>query len=189
MAEHSRLVLHACRTVWRSPDDAMDAYAEVLEHLRAEDFKRLREFARHPRSRTSTWLVVVARHVCVDIYRRRYGRPGSDGTVEQRRTRRRLHDLVAEQLELHDVAAPDSAHTDLPIRRSELYDALHAALAELGSSDTLVLKLRFVDDLSAAEIARVLALPTPFHVYRRLNALLADLKRSLGRRGVESALP
>jgi hypothetical protein len=35
----------------------------------------------------------------------------------------------------------------------------------------------------------MLGLPTPFHVYRRLNALLADLKRSLGRRGVESALP
>jgi RNA polymerase sigma factor (sigma-70 family) len=189
MAEHSRLVLHACRTVWRSPDDAMDAYAEVIEHLRAGDFKRLREFSRHPRSSTSTWLVVVTRNVCVDIYRRRYGRSGSDGTVEQRRTRRRLHDLVAEQLELHDVAAPESAHTDLPIRRSELYDALHAALAELRPSDTLLLKLRFVDDLSAAEIARVLGIPTPFHVYRRLNALLTDLRRSLGRRGVESALP
>ena len=189
VAEHSRLVLHACRTVWRSPDDAMDAYAEVLEHLRAADFKRLRDFALHPRSRTSTWLVVVARHVSVDIYRRRYGRPGSDGTVAQRRTRRRLHDLVAEQLELHDVPGPESAHTDLPVRRSELYDALHAALTELGPGETLLLKLRFVDDLSASEIARVLDLPSPFHVYRRLNALLAELKRSLGRRGVESALP
>ena len=189
MAEHSRLVLHACRTVWRSPDDAMDSYAEVLEHLRADDFKRLRDFAEHPRSKTSTWLVVVARHVCVDIYRRRYGRPGSDGTLDQRRTRRRLQDLVAEQLDLYDVAAPESAHTDLPIRRAELHDALRAALLELAPSETLLLKLRFVDDLSAAEIAPLLGLPTPVHVDRRLNALLADLRRSLGRRGVESALP
>lgn len=189
IAEHSRLVLHACHTVWRSPDDAMDSYAEVLEHLRADEFKRLRDFAKHPRSKTSTWLVVVARHVCVDIYRRRYGRPASDGTIEQRRTRRRLQDLVAEQLELHDVAAPESAQIDLPIRRSELHDALRAALMELAPSETLLLKLRFVDELSATEIAPLLGLPTPFHVYRRLNALLADLRRALGRRGVESAIP
>ena len=187
MDEHSRLLLHACRTVWRSPDDAMDAYAEVLEHLRAEDFRRLREFAKHPRSKSSTWLVVIARRVCLDIYRRRYGR--SDGVLDQRRTRRRLQDLIAEQLEFHEVPGPESAHTDLRIRRSELYDALHAALAELPPAQMLLLKLRFVDDLTAAQIAAMLGLPTPFHVYRRLNTLLADLKRSLGRRGVESALP
>src|SRR5690348_469998 len=88
--EHSRLMLHACRTFWRSPDDAMDSYAEVLENLRADDFRRLREFTQHPRCKVSTWLVVVARRVCLDIYRRRYGRRGSDGTLAQRRTRRRL---------------------------------------------------------------------------------------------------
>jgi RNA polymerase sigma factor (sigma-70 family) len=187
LAEHSRLLLHACRTVWRTPDDAMDAYTEILERLRADDFQRLREFARHPRSKASTWLVVVTRRICLDLYRRRYGR--RDATVEDRRTRRRLQDLVAERLELHDVSGPESANTDLPVRRSELHDALHEALAELAPSELLLVKLRFVDDLSAAQIAPLLGLPTPFHVYRRLNALLADLKRSLGRRGVESAMP
>jgi hypothetical protein len=34
VAEHSRIVLHVCRSVWRSHDDAMDAYAQVLDHLR-----------------------------------------------------------------------------------------------------------------------------------------------------------
>ena len=188
-AEHSRLMLHACRTVWRSSDDVMDSYTEVLEHLRADDFKRLREFARDPRSKLSTWLVVVVHRVCVDVYRRRYGRRGSDGTLEQRRTRRRLQDLVAEQLELHELPVPESAHTDLPMRRLELHDALRASMAELRPADMLLLKLRFVDELSAAEIAPLLALPSPFHVYRRLNALLADLRRTLGRRGVESAMP
>ena len=185
--EHSGILLHACRTVWRDRDDAMDAYTEVLDRLRAEDYRRLREFARHPRSKASTWLVVVARRICLDLYRRRYGR--SDGILDQRRTRRRLQDLVAEQLELHEVPGPESAHTDLPLRRAELHDALHLALAELGPSELLLVKLRFVDDLSAAQIAPLLGLATPFHVYRRLNALLADLRRSLGRRGVESALP
>jgi len=52
-----------------------------------------------------------------------------------------------------------------------------------------MLKLRFVDDLAAQEIARLLAFPSPFHVYRRLNALFAELRSALHRRGVESAAP
>jgi RNA polymerase sigma factor (sigma-70 family) len=189
VAEHSRLVLHACRSVWRSPDDAMDAYAEVLDHLHADDFRRLREFATEPRSQVSTWLVVVSRRIALDLYRRRYGRAGSDTALEQRRARRRLQDLVAEQLELHDHAAPENDRADAAIRRAELHEALRCALAALPPRDVLLLELRFVDDLSAQAIAPMLEMPSPFHVYRRLNALLADLRRALGRRGVESALP
>ena len=189
LAEHSRLVLHACRSVWRSPDDAMDAYTAVLDHLHADDFRRLREFAAHPRSRVSTWLVVVSRRIALDLYRQRYGRRGSEASVERRRARRRLRDLVAEQLEFHDPAGSEADLADATIRSVELYDALQHGLAALGPSDLLLLKLRFADDLSAAEIAPLLGLPTPFHVYRRLNTVLAELKRSLGRRGVESALP
>jgi RNA polymerase sigma factor (sigma-70 family) len=189
VAEHSRLVLHVCRSVWRTPDDAMDAYAQVLEHLRADDFRRLLEFARNPRSKASTWLVVVTRRVCLDLYRRRYGRPGGEGAHDQRQARRRLQDLVAAQLELHDAAAPEAEETDAPIRQAELYAALHDALAALAARDLLLLKLRFGDGLAAQEIARLLDFPSPFHVYRRLNALLAELRFSLHRRGVESATP
>ena len=189
VAEHSRLVLHVCRSVWRTPDDSMDAYAQVLEHLRADDFRRLLEFAHHPRSKVSTWLVVVARRTCLDLYRRRYGRPGNDGVQEHRRARRRLQDLVAEQLALHDAAAPESEETDAAIRHAELFDALHGTLGALPARDLLLLKLRFSDELAAQEIARLLDYPSPFHVYRRLNALLAELRRSLNGRGVESAIP
>ena len=189
VAEHSRLVLHACRSVWRTPDDVMDAYAEVLDHLHADDFRRLREFATEPRSRVSTWLVVVSRRIALDLYRRRYGRPGSDAAVEQRRARRRLQDLVAEQLELHDHAGPEDDRADAAIRHAELHEALQCALAALAPRDVLLLKLRFVDDLAAQDIARMLEMPSPFHVYRRLNALLAELRRTLVRRGVESAMP
>jgi RNA polymerase sigma factor (sigma-70 family) len=189
VAEHSRIVLHVCRSVWHPHDDAMDAYAQVLEHLRADDFRRLREFARSPRCRVTTWLVVVARRICLDLYRRRYGRPAGDDAADARRERRRLQDLVAEELELHEPATADADETDAPLRQSELYDALQRALAQLPPRDLLVLKLRFVDDLAAQEIARVLAFPSPFHVYRRLNALFAELRSVLHRSGVESAAP
>jgi RNA polymerase sigma factor (sigma-70 family) len=189
VAEHSRIVLHVCRSVWRSHDDAMDAYAQVLDHLRADDHRRLREFARDPRCRVTTWLVVVSRRICLDLYRRRYGRPSSDDATDSRRTRRRLQDLVAEELDLHEPMTDGGDETDAPLRHSELHDALQRALADLAPRDLLVLKLRFVDDLAAQEIARLLAFPSPFHVYRRLNTLFAELRSALHRRGVESAAP
>src|SRR5206468_5997860 len=169
--EHSRIVLHVCRSVWHSHDDAMDAYAQVLDHLRAEQFRRLQEFAHDPRCRVTTWLVVVTRRICLDLYRRRYGRPSSEDAADTRRTRRRLQDLVAEELDLHEPVTDEGDEADAPLRHSELHDALQHALADLPPRDLLVLKLRFVDDLAAQEIARLLAFPSPFHVYRRLNAL------------------
>jgi len=189
VAEHSRIVLHVCRSVWHSHDDAMDAYAQVLDRLRADECRRLRDFARDPRCRVTTWLVVVTRRICLDLYRQRYGRPSGEDALESRRARRRLQDLVAEELELHEPATAEGDETDAPLRHSELHDALQRALADLPPRDLLVLKLRFVDDLAAQEIARLLTFPSPFHVYRRLNALFAELRVVLQRRGVESAAP
>ena len=188
VAEHSRIVLHVCRSVWLAHDDAMDAYVQVLEHLRADGHRRLREFAREPRCRVTTWLVIVTRRVCLDLYRQRYGRPAADGDREPRRARRRLQDLVAEELDLHEPAT-DGGETDAPLRHAELHDALQHALAELQPRDLLLLKLRFVDDLAAQEIARLIGFPSPFHVYRRLNSLFTELRARLHRRGVESAAP
>jgi len=189
VAEHSRIVLHVCRSVWPTHDEQMDAYAQILEHLRADDHRRLRDFARSPRCRASTWLVVVARRVCLDLYRQRYGRPASDDGGEQRRARRRLQDLVAEQLELHEPATSEREEADAAIRNEELHDALQRVLTNLPPRDVLLLKLRFEDDRAAQEIAGLLAFPSPFHVYRRLNSLLAQLRTTLLRLGVESAAP
>ena len=68
-------------------------------------------------------------------------------------------------------------------------EALHNALAELDPPDRLLLKLRFDDGLSAADIADLMRLPTPFHVYRRLTALLDSLRKALRMRGVEGPTP
>jgi hypothetical protein len=51
------------------------------------------------------------------------------------------------------------------------------------------LKLRFENDFSAREIGRILRFPTPFHVYRRLTLLLAQLRELLRRRGVHGPEP
>src|SRR5690349_20871276 len=71
---HSRLLLHVARTFANEHDAAMDAFAWMLDRLRADDFHRLRAFSADGRSEFTTWLVVVGRRLCVDWYRAKYGR-------------------------------------------------------------------------------------------------------------------
>ena len=189
VAEHTRLLLHVARSVFKSHDEVMDAYAFILEQLRANDCRRLREFASDPRSRLSTWLVVVSRRLCLDFYRRRYGRDHGGTSRDQRAMRRRLQDLVGEDVEVHDLPASRAVGAELLMRQMELRNALDRALEEFGVSDRLLLRLRFDDELPAQEIARLLGFSSAFHVYRRVNALLARLRRSLEAQGIESALP
>jgi len=189
VAEHTRLLLHVARSVFKTHDEVMDAYAYILEELRANDCRRLREFATDPRSRLSTWLVVVGRRLCLDFYRRRYGRDHGGTSRDQRAMRRRLQDLIVEDVEVHELPATRMVGADLLMRQMELRNALDRALEEVGVSDRLLLRLRFDDELSAQEIARLLGFSSAFHVYRRVNALLARLRRSLEAQGIESAAP
>ncbi len=132
----------------------------------------------------------MARRLCLDFHRHRYGRsndPAPDAAAAHA-ARRRLVDLVAGETEPEQVAAP-AADPASVLQAEELHRALQAATARLPAADRLLLKLRFDDDLSAREIAGFLALPTPFHVYRRLNALLQELRRVLQRRGIHEAEP
>jgi RNA polymerase sigma factor (sigma-70 family) len=189
VAEHTRLLLHVARSVSATHDDTMDAYAHVLEHLRENDCGRLREFASDPRCKLTTWLVVVARRLCLDLYRQRYGRRRDAENDEQRAVRRRLQDLVADEIDWHEMIAVSGGGAELAVRQTELSDALKQELARLPSRDQLLLQLRFADDLTAQEVAKLLDFASPFHVYRRVNTLLAQLRRTLARRGVESSVP
>jgi RNA polymerase sigma factor (sigma-70 family) len=189
VSEYSRLLLHVTRSVTSTHDDAMDAYAFVLEQLRADRCRRLRDFTADPRCKLSTWMVVVARRLCLDLYRHRYGRTRGDDPQEQRALRRRLQDLLGEPIEPAELPAPRSGRSELAIREAELLAGLEYALATLTPRDRLLIRLRFEDDLTAQEIARLIDFPSAHHVYRRINVVLSDLRTVLRRRGIESAAP
>jgi RNA polymerase sigma factor (sigma-70 family) len=195
VAEHTGLILFAIRRHGGGSRDAvMDRYAFVLEQLKLDDFRRLRAWVNDGRSQFGTWLVVVVGRLCHDHHRARYGRsPTSNperNAVHERR--RRLADLVAEELnpeltqEGGDGEAPDPG---IMLRRAELQETLARAVAAIETTDQMLLTLRFRDGRSAPEIARIMAFPTPFHVYRRLNHLLDVLRRDLRSRGVEDSAP
>ena len=193
---YSTLLLQVARSTATSRDAAMDTYTFVLEQLREHKCRRLRAYAARDGARFSTWLLVVAKRLCVDFHRRRYGRP--QGATEgqpyepasvERAVRRRLVDLTAEAIDPDTIADADARGPEAELRRGQLRRALAVALDRLEPADRLLLALRFEDQRSAADIARAMKFPTPFHVYRRLNKLLEELREALQARGIDGPAP
>ena len=186
---HSRLLLHTARSVLKDRDGAMDAYVHVLEELRRDDCHRLRGFKDDGRAKFTTWLVVVVRRLCLDFQRGRYGRQQADADPDERASRRRLVDLVSDELDVLSITDAEASTADGALQRSELSAALDQVLESLPPRDRLLLALRFEEDESAPCIARLLGYPTPFHVYRHLNAVLAGLRNRLREKGIDGPAP
>lgn len=165
----------------------MDAYTFVLGALRQDDHRRLRAYAPDGRSSFSTWLIVVTRRLALDHLRRKYGRSRSGDAARRADvgSRRALEHLIGDAIDPDRLAAP-SPPPDVTLQRAELLAVLRAAIASLEASDRLLLALRFADERPVRQIATLLAMPTVFHVYRRLGALLVRLRDELARRGVEN---
>ena len=168
----------------------MDRYAFVIEQLQRDDYRRLRQFVADGRAQFTTWLVLVIRRLCLDEHRRRHGRPqGTDAASRERHEmRRRLFLLVGSDGELADL--PEEGNDpDGALRTAELHDALDRAIATLETRQRLLLRLRFEDGESVPTIARILRAPSVGHVYRRLDALLTDLRTKLMGAGVRDSQP
>jgi hypothetical protein len=117
-------------------DAVMDRYTDVLEQLRRNDCQRLRGYASDRRSKFTTWLVVVARRLCLDQHRQRYGRDRNDPeTASTRQADRSAQQLQIRRafrqpprLRRHDdvlirgktiVAKPSAVAIRMPIRAGQ----------------------------------------------------------------------
>ncbi len=191
---YTDLLLRVARSLGGGQDAAMDRYAYVLEQLRQDDCSRIRSYVRPGAGDFGLWLVVVVRRLCLDHYRHQYGRAraaagGEDQPSDLRKTRRRLVDLVADQVDVGTVAAPATSTPDQVLARAERSRAIAAALDQLPPRDRLLLRLRFVEELPVRQIAGLMAFPTVFHGYRRLDEVLRSLRATLERAGVRDAQP
>ena len=170
-------------------DAAMDAYTFILEKLREEDFKRLRAFSGEDRDSLSRWLVVVARRLCTDFWRHRYGRVRQTTSETDREARRRLMDEIWDPKDPAELPSRSMTSPDWDLRVEERKEALQTAVRELPARDQLLLALRFEEGLSARRIADLMEFRTPFHVYRQVSRVLASLKNRLEAMGIDGPDP
>ena len=188
---NSKLILYVARSLGGDHDDVMDRYASILEQLRRDDFHRLRAYGSDGRGKFTTWLVVVVRRLCLDHQREKYGRNrGDEGASENgHRMRGRLVDLVSDDTEITELVDTSAAGPDERLRARQLDDALKSVVAALDPDDRLLLRLRFEDELSAPEIARIMSCRSQFDVYRRLRHVLEKLRNALSGRGIGDSAP
>ncbi len=178
------LLMHVARSIDDRYDAKMDRYAYMLEQLQADNYQRLRRYGPQSRAQFSTWLVIVARRLCVDFHRGTHGRQRPTKGEDRSEIRRRLVDLVSESIDpdyIVDGRAIDPAELTLVIERREI---LENTMKALTNQDRLLLTLRFELDASVSEIADALKFPSQFHVYRRLKKILAVLRTALKAQGI-----
>ena len=190
--EYSRLLLQVARRNATSHDDAMDHYAFILDRLQQDEFRRLRAFAGEGRGKFTTWLVVVARRLCVDHHRQSHGRSRAPEDSSHNRSvnsaaRRNLADLVAEEIDYERLEDPLADLPDARVLESERRQALVAAVERLELPDRLLLKLRFEDDVPIGQLAPMVGLTSRFQVNRRLKSILARLREELESGGITEA--
>ncbi|MGZ3566895.1 MAG: RNA polymerase sigma factor [Gemmatimonadaceae bacterium] len=189
IAKHTRLLLAVARSFGGGRDDAMERYSYILEKLFESDFRRLRTFDAESGASFSTWLTVTTRRLCLDHHRNLYGRqrPTRKEKLDPLRAlRRRIMDSVSSGVDADSLSDSAIVPGDTKAVIDERDAALRGELIRLAPRDRLLLALRFEDDLSASQISRILGLPTPFNVYRRLNVVLGRLRAALEARGIDS---
>jgi RNA polymerase sigma factor (sigma-70 family) len=189
ISRHTRLLLTVARSFRGSHDDVMERYSYILGKLRESDFRRLRTFDPNLGASFSTWIVVSSRRLCLDYHRALYGRQrttvSTDRSDESRTFRRSLADSISAEIDVDMLADSTAVAADSRAIIAERNALLRAELTKLTPRERLLLALRFQDDLSASRIARIVGMPTAFHVYRQLNSILAGLRRRLIASGVD----
>lgn len=183
IGRNSKLLLKVAHAAGGGYDDALDRYAYVLEKLREDQFRRLRQYTSDGNTRFTTWLVVVAQRLVADQRRARYGRFRATTGLQAAEVRRSLVDWRVTDLLADTIPSADDVEADAA--QHERSDTVRATIATLAAEDRLLLRLRHDDEVPIREIARLMAFPTVFHVYRRLNALYVTLRRALLDRGID----
>ena len=189
LSAYGHLFLRTAKYTHRGADASMDAYAYVLERVRENGFRASAKFSGGDGAALSRWLVVVARRLCSDFRRERYGRVRPATPEVDREARRRLVDEIWDPRDSSELPAPSSSSPEWELRRKEHRRALEDVMNALEPRDQLLLALRFENGLSARRISEIMDWPTPFHAYRKLNKLLGALRTQLKERGVEDPNP
>jgi len=190
IASHTRLILAVARSFGSDDDAVMERYTHILGKLRENEFRRLRAFDASGGATFSTWLTVIARRICLDLHRAKFGRHRSAHSNDRKallHAARKALGAPAQGDINADTLPSEELQPDSTIIHSHRDECLRDALSRLTPHERLLLTLRFTDDLSASRIAGVMGLPSPFHVYRKLNVVLGILRKRLMSEGIDDS--
>ena len=168
LSEYGNLTFQVVRHFESDADNASDCFQFVSEQLVKDSFRRLRKFEPSGPARFSTWLRAVVRNLCIDWRRKEFGR-------------RRTLDPLPQFTDLNHAAEaadpqPDpEAQTILHERRT----LVNVALLRLENRDRLLLRLRFEEELTLDQIAKLLDLGNAQRVDRQIKHALALLNTEL----------
>ncbi|HET9400374.1 MAG TPA: sigma-70 family RNA polymerase sigma factor [Candidatus Acidoferrales bacterium] len=240
LARYSDHIYKAAYLTTSDSDLAADCYLHACVKLCANNFKRLLSFRPEGPAKFETWLSVVARNLCLDCVRSRFGRkrlfrslqrlPQIESEIFRLRVEqgmsldetvanlRPLHPNLTtsevqdaetrvqkalsprqrwllqqqsaerETLTLDAVADGKTAPLDSPdpapspeieLLAREDRERLDEGLKKLEPEERLLVRLRFDEDLTLIEIAKLTEFGDAQRVHYRLNAALAKLRNYL----------
>lgn len=238
---YSSVLYQTARACTKDEDAASDCYLHICERLARSGFRRLRKFKTEGSASFTTWLRVVARNLCFDWHRSRFGRPrlfkSMQGlsALELEVYNSRIVDRSSQQETLHRVQsrfpyvsvsevheieerlesslssrqqwmlgmarrpeysttvavlsgedepgtvdlADQTPNQEIQIADREQQVRLQKSVDALPPRERLLLQLRFEQDLSLEEIARLWGLERAQNVHRMLATVLRKLRRTL----------
>jgi len=173
--QYSNFIYGAIVKYTADHDEKMAVFLHVLEKLREDRFRRLRQFAY--KARLSTWLTVVSRRLALDFLRGKYGRDfglkkirvvSIDGDPDYARI-------------LADTATPETkmAADERRQQRRRLEGDLRLALDRLEDRERLAVQMIYFQGMRINEVGRLLRLPAAYKfVARTLKKIRAEMERA-----------
>jgi RNA polymerase sigma factor (sigma-70 family) len=173
---YSPLVLKVSWHFARDSDQASNCFLFVCEHLARDRFRRLRCFRREGPARFSTWLHAVTRNLCLDWWRREFGRQRVFGSVARRPRVEPLEDVRNDAEDPRPREIPDPGpDPETLAAESEQRASLARAVARLPAGDRLLIRLRFDEGLTLDQVARLTASGNAQAVDRRIRQIVKRL--------------
>lgn len=173
---YSPLVLKISRLFARDSDQASDCFLFVCERLARDRFRRLRRFRPEGPARFSTWLYAVTRNLCLDWWRREFGRHRVFGSVARRPRIEPLEGVRNDPADPRPREVPDPGPDPETLAvESEQRASLARAVDRLPEGDRFLIRLRFDQGLTLEQVARLTASENAQAVDRRIQQIVKRL--------------
>jgi len=179
---YARIVVQVISVCERDSENRHECFVYACEQLCRNQFHRLRQFQPGGPATFSTWLRAVVRNLCIDWQRRAARhRLVIDPYLGSHAAKPADVEPAGENDPAEELADPSPDPESLAVKREEIL-TLGSGLRFLTAQQQLALRLRFQQELTLLEIARILNLKNAQAADRFLQETIALLRRTVNPR-------